>query len=234
MAGKCTAINTGKFKMYVAPMGVACVEPPFPTTNTTVGTAATRSVAPASITVTALPAGFDLAAGKFLNFTNPTTGEEVIVQTTARVQAAATTIPVTNVPAALPIGAIMQWPPRLTGRTGANFQRQGNLINVQTFDSAGDDEGRVVSRATTFDLPGVQSPLSAAFQNIFTLAVGEFLWFWGREDAYDANYTRGLEVKGLISISTDGINWSPSDVTRNDLTATFNGTPTIVQPVLAP
>lgn len=232
MAGSCTKITRGAFDMWIAPMGAACVEPPFPTTNTTVGTAAPRSTTAATLTVTALPANFDIASGSFLNFTNPTTGEETIVRTTARVQAAATSIPVTNVPAALPSGAILQWPLKLTGRTGANFQRQGNLINIQTFDSAGDDEGKVVSRGTTFDLPGVQSPLSAAFQTILNLTLGDYLYFWGRERAYDANFSRGMEIKGLISISTDGINWSPSDVTRNDITATFFGAPIITQPVL--
>jgi hypothetical protein len=114
------------------------------------------------------------------------------------------------------------------------MQRQGNAITIQTFDAVGEDQVKVVSRSTTVDAPGVQSPLSAAFQTILTSQVGAYFYVWAEEAPTSAIYSRGLRMEGVAALVSDSINYNPADVTRNDLSLQFTEGLTIIQPTLAP
>lgn len=231
-------VATGKgTKIFVAGLPDGVETEPVAATLTHQATAATaKSAAAATITLeTALPAGFFAAAGNYLSFVDPVTGNEVLVQLAQDASATDTDINVTRVPENIAVNSVAEFPLRLRNRTTANLDRSGNRETFVTFDDDRFEKGLTVSLSNGIDFDGFWSPLDAGYATMehwFNEGFAQIYIILETPNPKPTAYVKGKVYKAVGSITSMPLPLDASSLTQGQIQAAFNGKPTIVEPEL--
>ncbi|MEL6215179.1 MAG: hypothetical protein AAFQ99_05825 [Pseudomonadota bacterium] len=231
-------VATGKgTKIFVAglPDGVE-TEPVAATLTHQAAGATSKSSSATTITLeTALPAGFFAAAGNYLSFVDPLTGNEVLVQLAQDASATDTDLNVTRVPEDIAINSTAEYPLRLRNRTTANLDRTGNRETFVTFDDDKFEKGLTTSIANGIDFDGFWSPLDAGYATMehwFNEGFDQIYIILETRNPKPTAFTKGKIYKGPGSITSMPLPIEASSLTQGQIQAAFNGKPTIVEPEL--
>lgn len=117
-----------------------------------------------SIPITAAPNLTTIVAPVWLLFTNPTTGAEASVKVTADIDPGDTSLTVTALKKAVPVGATSEYPVRLSARSSANLSTQMENAEIENLDNDGWKEFIQTANGYNLDLQGSFLPLDPGYQ----------------------------------------------------------------------
>lgn len=180
--------------------------------------------------VTALPAGAYILSGTYHTL-EAASGIQVLTQTRALVEGAATVIPVNATPAAIAASSTGGSPFTLKGRSTANLNRTGNRVTAASFDDGLYLSGLTSNINAEFALNGTWSPKNDGFRNAEYFFGEGLQQFWGilqLPNPDSSQYTTGPIYKGPISITGVPLDVPADNLITANITAAFNGKPILV------
>lgn len=177
----------------------------------TLGAGVTKAAVTSTVTITGGSSTEFIEAGQFLLFVEPTTGNEKLVQVSARTATNATAIPIDAADEAIVSGAVAVYPVEFYDRTGADFDQSFNLAEVSTFNTGGNRDGVVTGGSADVDLPGIYYHYDAGFQTVsYAAANNREVWLEVEYTPPNDNFTKGEIKGGAIAVTSRGIA-SPED-----------------------
>lgn len=213
----------------IAPLQAGDSVEPTPAIITSTTTVAAKAAV--SITVTALPAGTFIPKFTYLSFRSPT-GKEVLVQLNADAVAAAVTLTVVPLPAAIAIGSIASFPLRVANRTAANLDRKAGTEGETTFDDDGWTSAIAVEKMADITLPGSFVPLDPAYKNLeYCYDNGLNIFLWLELLAPNGDYAKGTIFKAEYIIESLALDIGAASIIKADIGLKSNGRVIRVDPV---
>ena len=153
-------------KVRVAPANCALIPPPDVTFTATAGAAeAATSITVTSAAVGTWAANNPIDTNPYLQFVDPTTGQEYLAKVNGNIASGATTITVEPLKKAIPATAVAVYPTVLSVRETANISTQDENAEVVTFDNDGwkDSIKTILGWNTEFNGPYL--PTDAGYLN---------------------------------------------------------------------
>jgi len=196
------------------------IKPSTTISTITAGTLAAKGAT--SITVTGITQ--TIARGNYLLFRDPLTETEVIVEVTAVVASAGTSITVSALEAAISVGSIAQYPPELMDRTAADFSADGSTQTVVTLNTEGRELVVTTSISESISAPGNWhhwNPGLKICEKAFGLM--ESVWVMLEYEPPTPTHLRGEIILGKAAVSS-GSRSSPADnFLVSDIELPFSG-----------
>ena len=214
-------------RVSVLPVGVTAA----PATQTiTLTAAATKdTVAPASIAVPSLTGA--IPANNYLTFLTPT-GAEIIVFVTTAAAASDTSLVVSTIDQAIPIGSVAVFPPILDLRESVDLNFSGSSEDYSTFESGIFQLSFLTSIAASATAPGFYNFFGAGYRNAEYAALnGLSVWFSVTAPPPSAAYSSGRIVAGPAFVLGVPLAIPATGALRSDIEITFSAAPTIIEPV---
>lgn len=162
-----------------------------------------------SITVTGVTQA--IAPGNYLLFRDAITETEVLVEVTAAVASAGTSITVSALEAAISSGSIAHYPPEILDRTAADFNSDGSTQTVVTLNTEGRELVVTTSISESISAPGNWhhwNPGLKICEKAFGLM--EPVWVMLEYQPPTPNYSRGEIILGRAVVSSASRS-SPAD-----------------------
>lgn len=220
----------------IAPLEVGDEVEPTPATLTSQALLTAKDIVPPAVLTLAAAIGAGIFIPKFtyLGFAAPNS-KEVLVQLSDGAVTGELALDVFAIPAAIAASSIAKYPLRLSNRTEANLERSGNVTTLTTFDDDAWARGKTTGLSAKLSLPGAWSQLDPAYNTLeYQWTNGLDVYVWLKMLKPSADYAAGTIFKGVANIENLPVGVKADGIITGDISLSFNGRLTKVDPAPTP